>query len=156
MDLSGYRAIEGQGLMKAGTKFLIGATVIIAAVGWLIFAGVRETGVYYLTPSELAQKAAADSSYFGLGVRVGGAKVVPGSVTRDVASQEIAFRISDGHQSYPVNYHGIVPDTFTGADDIEVIVDGSLGRDGVIRATEVLAKCGSRYEAAAKDARRQA
>lgn len=142
--------------MKAGSRFLIGATIIVAAVAWLIVAGVRETGVYYLTPTELAQKAASDSSYFGLGVRVGGAKVVPGSVTRDMASQEIDFRISDGHQVYPVSYHGIVPDTFTGADDIEVIVDGSLGHDGVIRATEVLAKCGSRYEAAAKDARRQA
>lgn len=142
--------------MKAGSRFLIGAGVIVVAVAWLIVAGVRETGVYYLTPSELAQKAAADSTYFGLGVRVGGARVVPGSVERDVASQEIDFRISDGRQEYPVSYHGIVPDTFTGADDIEVIVDGSLGHDGVIRATEVLAKCGSRYEAAAKDARRQA
>lgn len=142
--------------MKAGTRFVIGAGIIVAAVAWLIVAGVRETGVYYLTPSELAQKAATDSTYYGLGVRVGGAKVVPGSVRRDVATQEIDFKISDGRQVYPVNYHGIVPDTFTGADDIEVIVDGSLGRDGVIRATEVLAKCGSRYEAAAKDARRQA
>jgi cytochrome c-type biogenesis protein CcmE len=142
--------------MKAGTKFLIGAAVIVAAVSWLIVEGVRETGTYYLTPTELAQKAASDSSFYGLGVRVGGAKVVPGSVTRDVGAQEIDFRISDGHQEYAVNYRGIVPDTFTGADDIEVIVDGSLGRDGVIRATEVLAKCGSRYEAAAEDARRQA
>jgi hypothetical protein len=41
-----------------------------------------------------------------------------------------------------------VPDTFTDANDIEVIVEGRLGRDGIFRATEVLAKCGSRYEAA--------
>lgn len=136
--------------MKAGTKFLIGSAVIVGAVSWLIFAGVRETGVYYLTPSELAQKVSVDSTYLGLGVRVGGARVVPGSVKRDVASQEIDFKISDGKQVYPVSYHGIVPDTFTGADDIEVIVDGSLGSDGVIRATDVLAKCGSKYEAAAK------
>ena len=142
--------------MKAGTKFLIGAAVIVAAVSWLIVEGVRETGTYYLTPTELAQKAASDSSFYGLGVRVGSAKVMPGSVILDVGAQEIDFRISDGHQEYAVNYHGIVPDTFTGADDIEVIVDGSLCRDGVIRATEVLAKCGSRYEAAAEDARRQA
>jgi cytochrome c-type biogenesis protein CcmE len=47
-----------------------------------------------------------------------------------------------------VTYRGLVPDTFTDANDIEVIVEGRLGRDGVFRATEVLAKCGSRYEAA--------
>ena len=50
-------------------------------------------------------------------------------------------------QQYPVTYRGIVPDTFTDANDIEVIVEGRLGRDGVFHATEVLAKCGSRYEA---------
>ena len=44
-------------------------------------------------------------------------------------------------------YHGLVPDTFTDANDIEVIVEGRLGKDNVFRATEVLAKCGSRYEA---------
>ena len=31
---------------------------------------------------------------------------------------------------------------------VEVIVEGRIGRDGVFRATEVLAKCGSRYDAA--------
>ena len=31
--------------------------------------------------------------------------------------------------------------------DIEVVVEGRLGADGVFHATDVLAKCGSRYEA---------
>jgi cytochrome c-type biogenesis protein CcmE len=39
--------------MKAGTKFLIGALVIMAGVAGLIISGVKETGVYFLTPSEL-------------------------------------------------------------------------------------------------------
>ena len=47
--------------------------------------------------------------------------------------------------SYPVVYVGLVPDTFT--EDVEVVVEGRLMRDGTIRATNVLAKCGSRYEA---------
>jgi len=56
--------------------------------------------------------------------------------------------VSDGAKTYPVTYRGLVPDTFTDANDIEVIVEGRLGRDGVFHATEVLAKCGSRYDAA--------
>ena len=40
--------------MKAGTKFLVGAAVIVAAVGFLIAEGVKETGVYFLTPTENA------------------------------------------------------------------------------------------------------
>ena len=141
--------------MKAGTKFLIGAAVIVVAVSFLMIEGVQQTGVYFLTPSELHARTQADPTLYDVGIKVG-AKVVPGSVVRSADHRRIDFKISDGRQVYPVNYHGIVPDTFTGVDDIEVIVDGSLGRDGVIRATEVLAKCGSRYEAAAKDARRQA
>jgi cytochrome c-type biogenesis protein CcmE len=82
-----------------------------------------------------------------------GAKVVPGSIRRDPASREIDFRVSDGLHTYPVTYRGLVPDTFTDANDIEVVVEGRLGRDGVFRATDVLAKCGSRYEAVPKTAR---
>lgn len=142
--------------MKPGTKFVVVAAVIVSAVGYLIAAGVKQTGVYYFTPTELAQRAAQDSSFYDLGVKVGGANVVPGSVRRDVATQQIDFRISDGRQEYPVSYRGIVPDTFTDADDIEVIVEGRLGRDGTFHATEVLAKCGSRYEAEEEEARKQA
>ena len=142
--------------MKAGAKFLIGATVIVASVGYLIVEGVRQTGVYYFTPTELADRIRADSALHDLGVKVGGATVVRGSVQREVATQRIDFRITDGGQELPVTYRGIVPDTFSDADNIEVIVEGRLGRDGVFHATEVFAKCGSRYEAAAEEAPRGA
>jgi cytochrome c-type biogenesis protein CcmE len=135
--------------MKAGHKFLLGASIIVVSVALLITQGVRETGVYFLTPSELAAKTSADSSFYDVGLKMG-AKVVPGSVRRDPSNRQIDFEVSDGIRSYPVTYRGLVPDTFTDANDIEVIVEGRLGRDGVFRATEVLAKCGSRYEAAAE------
>jgi cytochrome c-type biogenesis protein CcmE len=133
--------------MKAGRKFLLGAVLIVASVGFLIAEGVRETGVYFLTPSELAAKTAADSTFYDVGLKMG-AKVVPGSVRRAPDNRQIDFEVSDGAKTYPVTYRGLVPDTFTDANDIEVIVEGRLGRDGVFRATEVLAKCGSRYDAA--------
>jgi cytochrome c-type biogenesis protein CcmE len=136
--------------MQPGHKFLIGASLIVASVGFLIAEGVKETGVYFLTPAELARKAQADTTFAeNVGFKVG-AKVVPGSVRRDPAARRIDFQVSDGIATYPVTYHGLVPDTFTDASDIEVIVEGRLGRDGVIRATDVLAKCGSRYEAVPK------
>ena len=133
--------------MKAGTKFLVGAAVIVASVGFLITEGVKETGVYFLTPTELASKTAADPTFYDVGLKMG-AKVVPGSVRRAPDNRQIDFEVSDGAKTYPVTYRGLVPDTFTDANDIEVIVEGRLGRDGVFRATEVLAKCGSRYDAA--------
>lgn len=135
--------------MKPGTKFAIGAFIIVAGVAGLIVTGVKETGVYFLTPTQLMARTREDSTFHDVGIKVG-AKVVPGSVRRDQGARTIAFSVSDGTSEFPVTYTGIVPDTFTDASNIEVIVEGKYGRDGVFHATEVLAKCGSRYEAEAK------
>lgn len=139
--------------MKAGTKFLIGSLVIVAGVAGLIVSGVKETGVYFLTPTELVAKTQTDPSFHDVGLKVG-AHVVPGSVRRDPGARTIAFRISDGSHEFPVTYTGLIPDTFTDASNIEVIVEGKYGRDGVFHATEVLAKCGSRYEAEIQKSRK--
>ncbi len=133
--------------MNAGTKFALGAVLIVGSVGYLMASGIKETGQYFLTPSELAQKSSADPSFYDLGMKVG-ARVVPGSVERETASQILRFRITDGTVTYPVVFRGLPPDTFT--DSVEVVVEGRLQKDGVIYATDVLAKCGSRYEAVPK------
>ncbi len=132
--------------MKAGHKFLIGAVVIVAAVSFLMIEGVKQTGVYFLTPTELRAKTSADPTFYDVGIKVG-AKVIPGTIVRSADHRQIDFRISDGTTEYPVTYRGTVPDTFTDASDIEVVVEGRLQQDGVLYATDVLAKCGSRYEA---------
>jgi len=129
--------------MKAPTKFIIGGGLILATVGYLMASGIKETGVYYLTPSELSQKLQTDRSIYDVGMKMG-AKVVKGSIQRDVASQTITFRVTDGTVSYPVVYRGLAPDTFT--DDADVVVEGRMQRDGTFHATTLLAKCGSRYE----------
>ncbi len=131
--------------MKAGTKFVVGGALILVTVGYLMASGIKETGVYYLTPGELAQKVRVDGRIYDAGIKIG-ARVVPGSIQRDVASQTITFRVSDGVASYPVVYRGLAPDTFT--DEAEVVVEGRLQRDGTFRATTLVAKCGSRFEAA--------
>ena len=92
----------------------------------------------------LSAKVSADPSFRDVGVKMG-AKVVTGSIQRDVASQTITFEATDGQVTYPVVYRGLAPDTFT--DDVEVVVEGRLQPDGTFRATTLLAKCGSRYEA---------
>jgi cytochrome c-type biogenesis protein CcmE len=130
--------------MKARTKFIIGGALILGTVGYLMASSIKETGEYYLTPTELATKIRTDHSFYNVGVRMG-ARVVKGSITRDVASQTITFRATDGTQTYPVVYHGLAPDTFT--DGVDVVVEGRLQPDGTFRATTLLAKCASRYEA---------
>jgi len=133
--------------MRARTKFIIGGSLVLATVGYLMASGIKETGVYYLTPTELAAKIGTDHSFYNVGVKMG-ARVVKGSITRDVASQTITFRATDGAHTYPVVYRGLAPDTFT--DEVDVVVEGRLQPDGTFRATTLLAKCGSRYEAVPK------
>jgi cytochrome c-type biogenesis protein CcmE len=145
--------LEDSDLMQARTRFLVGATVIVAGVGLLIATSIQQTGVYFLTPTELMARLEVDSTFHNVGIKVG-ARVVPGSIRRDDNARRVDFEVTDGHHTFPVTYAGLVPDTFTDASDIEVILEGKYGRDGVFRATEVLAKCGSRYEAELKEARK--
>lgn len=129
--------------MHARTKFLVGAIAVFGSAGWLMASSIKETGMYYLTPGELAAKVTADPSFYETGVKMG-ARVVPGTIVRQAGGRDIRFRVTDGSQEYPVAFRGIAPDTFT--DGVDVVIEGRLGQDGTFRATTLLAKCASRYE----------
>jgi cytochrome c-type biogenesis protein CcmE len=129
--------------MKPRTKFLIGGALVLSVAGYLMASSIKATGVYYMTPTELTAKLRADPSFVNAGVKVG-ARVVPGSVQRAAGGKEYAFRVTDGSHTFPVVYRGIAPDTFT--DSVDVVVSGRMGTDGTFQATELLAKCASRYE----------
>ena len=70
--------------MKPRTKFLIGGGLVLGVAGYLMASSISETGVYYLTPTELAAKMQADPTFTNAGVKVG-ARVVAGSVEGAVA-----------------------------------------------------------------------
>lgn len=130
--------------MKPRAKFLIGAGLVVVTVSVLMAEGIKDTGVYFLMPAELAARVQTDPTIYDVGLRIGG-DVVPGSINKDLSTQTITFQVTDGVKTYPVRYNGIAPDTFT--DEVQVVVEGRLQRDGTIEASNVLAKCGSRYEA---------
>ncbi len=130
-------------MTSARTKFLIGGALVLGTAGYLMATSIKDTGVYYLTPTELAGRLSSDPSFRNTGVKVG-ARVVPGSIRREPGGREYAFTMTDGAQVYPVIYRGIAPDTFT--DGVDVVVEGRMGEDGTFHATTLLAKCASRYE----------
>lgn len=129
--------------MKPRTKFLIGGGLVLATAGYLMASSISETGMYYLTPTELGTKLRADPTLHGVGVKLG-ARVVPGTIKRDAGGREYAFTVTDGARNVNVVYRGIAPDTFT--DGVDVVLEGRMGTDGTFRATTLLAKCASRYE----------
>ena len=124
---------------------MLGGAAIFSVAAVLMASAIRDTAMYYLTPQELAAKTRADPTFFDTGVKLG-ARVVSGSIVRAAGGREVAFRVTDGAETYPVVYRGIPPDTFT--DEVDVVVEGRLGRDGTFHATHLFAKCGSRYESA--------
>jgi cytochrome c-type biogenesis protein CcmE len=122
-------------------KFIIGAAIIFAAIGFLVFNAMNSAGAYYMTVSELKQQAA---DKIDRNVRVSGV-VVDNSVDYDSANLILQFEIADeSGQQLHVRFHGPKPDNFSRAT--EAIVDGKYGQDGTLVANNLLLKCPSRYE----------
>ena len=124
--------------MTRRRRLLLGAGVIAVALGALIFTGVRQSMVYFVTPSELL---AADR-VAGRAYRLGG-MVVQGSLMRDVPAQEQRFLLTDGKASVPVYHRGIPPDLF--AEGRGAVVEGTLGPDGTFVASTIMAKHSEDY-----------
>jgi cytochrome c-type biogenesis protein CcmE len=137
--------------MKHNGRFMVGLVGVAGVVTYLVWTGVNDTMVYYLTPDELLTRVEADPSFRQMGVKVSG-RLVPGSyeeagrmvhrfVVRDLQKESVHFT---------AEYRDVLPDTFTDSPemDVDVVLEGRFREDGVFEATSVLTKCGSRYEAA--------
>lgn len=135
--------------MNRKARFGVAALLLSGAVGYLMYSGVRQTAVYYLTISEfLARK----DSLANEGVRVAG-RVELGSVTKQMtpSGEELNFRLGDfktdggSDATVAVHFIGVTPDMFKAAGGSDVIVEGKY-RDGMIHAQSVLTSCPSKYE----------
>ena len=137
--------------MKKNGRFMVGLVGVATVVTYLIWTGVSETMVYYLTPVELMRKVETDPTFHDLGVKVSG-QVVKGTYARGEGELVHLFTVRDlvdETVTFPVEYRDALPDTFT--DDVEVVLEGRLRADGVFEATTLLTKCGSRYEASPEE-----
>ena len=120
-------------------RFLIGGLIVVIAISYLGYTGFQASATYYYTVSEVAEQG---SSIYGERVRVNGL-VTPGSLEQEPGSFTLKFAITEGEESLPVVYQGVVPDTFKVGN--EVVVEGYLNQDGIFQATTILAKCPSKY-----------
>ena len=116
---------------------LIGsAMAVLGMAAALVLVGLRDSIVFFYTPSALAQKEVRPSSR----IRLGGI-VQPGSLTR--TGEASSFSISDATRSLPVVHRGILPDLFREGQG--VVSEGMIDADGVLRADTVLAKHDENY-----------
>ena len=112
------------------------AALAIAAA--LVLNAFRSNLVFFYSPSQVLSNEAPHGRPF----RIGGL-VESGSLKRDPNSLAIQFVVTDTVQKVTVAYTGLLPDLFK--EGKGVVAQGSLGADGVFRATDVLAKHDENY-----------
>ncbi len=134
----------GLKLKSRKAKFLIAGVLILGGIGYLVYTGIRDTSMYYLTPSEVIKMG---EEAYTKGLRLGGF-VADGSIQWDPKELQLEFQVIDenGKTRIPVVYQGVVPDTFE--NGIEIVVEGSYSPAGIFKATTLLPKCPSKYEPA--------
>ena len=128
------------GLTSNRVKFILGATVLVAAMGYFAFQAFQSASMYYLTVSELQQRGPTQE---GRMVRVNG-KLVSGSFVRQPDSTLANFSIPDGAQTMGAVHDGVVPDLFFN-EHSEVTLVGTYTAGGVFESHNVIVKCPSKY-----------
>lgn len=123
-----------------GTRYWIGALIVVGALGYLAISGANENMVTYLTIPEVK---ASPQKLHANGVRVTG-KVAAGSIEAS-GSREVWFTVVGEQDSIRACYRGAVPDTFK--DGADVVLEGHMAPEGHFAATTLLAKCPSKYDA---------
>ena len=117
----------------------IGSLVILLSLGYLVFGGLRDTMVYFVTPAELQ---AQGTRAIGKPVRLGGT-VVPDSINMIPETLELRFAVADATNTIKVHHRGNPPDLFTEGGD--VVIEGHLRHDGTFHAETIFAKHSEEY-----------
>lgn len=123
-------------------RFGAAIAVIVLSLAYLAYTGVQESKSYYVTISELQTQSLQGGAIYQKHLRVAG-NVISGSIKRE--SGRVEFVLAEEGKSLPVIYQGTEapPDTFK--DDAQALAEGKLGRDGVFHASNLQAKCASKY-----------
>jgi len=121
---------------RRGILIGVGVGVLMLAVGLVLFA-LRDSIVFFHTPSDLAEKPIAAGQRFRLG-----GLVADGSVKRGQGTK-VDFIVTDTLKTVPVEYEGVLPDLFKEGQG--VVAEGKFNDGGIFVADSVLAKHDENY-----------
>jgi cytochrome c-type biogenesis protein CcmE len=119
---------------------LVALVVAAGVLGFLAFGGIGESLVYYWSPTEL--HAAGDQAQ-GANIRLGGL-VAEGSIRYGEGSQ-LEFVVTDGAEEITVQATAVPPAMFR--EGIGVVVEGTLGSEGVFETQRLMVKHDNEYQA---------
>jgi cytochrome c-type biogenesis protein CcmE len=124
---------------SASLRIGIAIFVILGTVVYLAYSAAQANKSYYVTITEL--QGMGDKAYTRH-LRVAG-NVAVGSIQRSGTHAE--FTLVEQGKLLPVQYQGAEPPPDTFKDNAQALAIGTFGRDGVFHATELQAKCASKY-----------
>jgi cytochrome c-type biogenesis protein CcmE len=117
---------------------LIGGSLGVLAVAIaLMLNALRDSIVFFNSPSDVMEKHVAP----GTRIRLGGL-VKTGSLVRG-DNLRVRFEVTDGKSELPVVYEGVLPDLFREGQG--VVAEGALDGAGVFDADTILAKHDETY-----------
>ena len=120
-------------------KFLIAGALVVATVAWLAISAGQDSKQYYVTITELQKMG---NKAYKVNLRVAG-NVQPGTIDR--SGPNATFTLIEQGKLLKVDYQGAEPPPDTFKDDAQALAIGTYGRDGVFHATQLQAKCASKY-----------
>jgi cytochrome c-type biogenesis protein CcmE len=117
---------------------LIGGSLgVLALAAVLVLSALKDSIVFFNSPSDVVEKRIAP----GTRIRLGGL-VKPGTLERG-ENLAVRFEVTDGNKEIRVAYQGILPDLFREGQG--VIAEGALDGAGQFKADSVLAKHDEKY-----------
>lgn len=114
-----------------------GALATLAVAAGLVLFAMRDTIVFFYTPSDIEAKSVAP----GTRLRLGGL-VKEGSIVRS-EGKAVTFVVRDTAGEVKVSYNGLLPDLFREGQG--VVTEGVLEARGQFKADSVLAKHDETY-----------
>ena len=114
-----------------------GGVATLTAAALMVMFALKDSIVFFHTPSDIAEKHIAS----GTRIRLGGL-VLKGSVERGQGTT-ISFKVTDTLKEIPVTFTGVLPDLFREGQG--VVAEGKLDATGGFVADSVLAKHDENY-----------
>lgn len=117
----------------------VAVAIFVGVITALAVSGVQSDKSYYVTINELQQMG---GKAYTRHLRVAG-NVAPGSIEHRGTSAN--FVLVENDKRLSVAYQGAEPPPDTFKDNSQALAIGTYGRDGVFHATQLQAKCASKY-----------
>jgi cytochrome c-type biogenesis protein CcmE len=117
---------------------VVGGLAALGVAVALVLNAFQSNLVFFFTPTQVAKKEVPLDRTFRMGGLVEG-----GTIHRQSDALTVTFKVTDGAESIPVTYTGILPDLFK--EGKGAVVEGRVGPDGTFKASQVLAKHDENY-----------